>query len=1171
MQRPVYTYESGNVLEEYGAVSFGETLEATLKYQYSPLYDTIFNAFDGDATLDPDFDFAGAVKGREGMARYLIGAKNQEHFDYLLGNVEKNMENRQVLQRSTILQSLGAGLLDPMNIAFPIPILRSVGGLVKGTMTAGQAFKAGAVGGATVGIASEAMRAPFDPLATKGEVAANIAMNTVGGGVLGTIPSVARAIGRNVQTSAKVADRNLEVMMTRGTALRDEVDGVKLDYDIELDERSIGVEFKKDTVFIDKSLVKEQFYKKPWTKPEVEGAKPLAQGDIPSEVEYASFLIHREIARKGGAPTDKKKLVAWIDGTNKEALQKMTSGYGEVKTLVTDNPLYNMIGSPLKRTRNSEIIPEFYKMRHARIAENNAVTLERHVEGLGVESMETSLNQYKNQANQLVIDLEDLQVMEATGDSQAPDIFGTRDDLITRAVAGTRSSNEEFEAMLKLRAEIANPAFNRTLTDYEKKYVGRINSYYDDMLAKAKDVDFLTDVINIPSEIKNLKEFINKFEKSLADGSLDPNSRAGTLAQARININKKELAKLEGMPKFKQKQNYLNRVPRSQELANDNALYERFVQVIMKYQKGEKTVWDDAAGKWVEVSPRERAEQIADAYAHPQDFDPSTMGRPAGPRFFQERTLGDIPDYELIDFIHTDPSIVHDYARKVGLAIEYRKSFGDQTFDEFLEEFEIDAVQRGLSDDDISAYKRDITADFDALRGLSISDPSKLTTRIANFLRNVAQVTYLGKAAEATFGDLHGVIGQHGARELLTAFNNPATRATKNLIKEENRELVEALNLIKNDTANKVVIENTRMGEVYREEKIMNALVQRFHNLPLFGSFLGPMTKLWRGLDGVLRHHRIIKHAIEMRDGTIDPKDKIFLGRMGITEEIAKDIANIKMANGESPFQGKATGDGSLYFANIAEWPTHNKKSRELKRAFVNALETGIHNTVVIASLADKPIIVRGAAYVPYKPFMGKLGFEPDARVSFGGKKVVKISDGTLTAPFVFMSFGLGALPRITARLADPFQKHRMTQVLSAAMLGFLVLRIRKSDWWFENNDMQDIVARSFDYAGIAGIYGDIFYTSLEMLAGAGVLDEETMLIKPKYYNIDGSDALTAPLGAPAGMVHGWIKAANKFVNGETDEATREFARNFIKILNTPVQYDFADLAEDVGLIEEYR
>lgn len=542
MQRPVYTYESGNVLEEYGAVSFGETLEATLKYQYSPLYDTIFNAFDGDATLDPDFDFARAVKGREGMARYLIGAKNQEHFDYLLGNVEKNMENRQVLQRSTILQSLGAGLLDPMNIAFPIPILRSVGGLVKGTMTAGQAFKAGAVGGATVGIASEAMRAPFDPLATKGEVAANIAMNTVGGGVLGTIPSVARAIGRNVQTSAKVADRNLEVMMTRGTALRGEVDGVKLDYDIELDERSIGVEFKKDTVFIDKSLVKEQFYKKPWTKPEVEGAKPLAQGDIPSEVEYASFLIHREIARKGGAPTDKKKLVAWIDGTNKEALQKMTSGYGEVKTLVTDNPLYNMIGSPLKRTRNSDKIPEFYKMRHARIAENNAVTLERHVEGLGVESMETSLNQYKNQANQLVIDLEDLQVMEATGDSQAPDIFGTRDDLITRAVAGTRSSNEEFEAMLKLRAEIANPAFNRTLTDYEKKYVGRINSYYDDMLAKAKEADLLTDIINIPSEIKNLKEFINKFEKALADGSLDPNGRAGTLAQARINIKKKDLA-----------------------------------------------------------------------------------------------------------------------------------------------------------------------------------------------------------------------------------------------------------------------------------------------------------------------------------------------------------------------------------------------------------------------------------------------------------------------------------------------------------------------------------------------------------------------------------------------------------------------------------------------------
>ena len=594
-------------------------------------------------------------------------------------------------------------------------------------------------------------------------------------------------------------------------------------------------------------------------------------------------------------------------------------------------------------------------------------------------------------------------------------------------------------------------------------------------------------------------------------------------------------------------------------------MQEELIQLIIRYSPDENSsYWDDAVGDYVQLGARERAERIVDTIISTDSYDPSVSGK-LSTQFVNFRSLGDIPDYELLKFIHTDPSILHDYVRKMALSIEYRKFFGDQSFDEFLQQAEIDLTKAGYSNKAIRDYKRDMVADFDSLRGAIITDPARWTGRFANVLKNLTQATYLGRAAQATMGDFHGIIGQHGLRPWFDLITSPIDRATAQLSRKENAEYVEALGYTQTGMNNRITSDNTRLGELYREEKLINSIMQRYHSLPFVGSFLTPMTKMWRSMDGMLRSSRIIKHSIEWRDGKIDPKDIAFLARMGIDEDAAKNIANIKNDAGETPY----SKPNSLFFANVSEWSGRTAKDRAAKQSFINALETGIHNTVVIASNADKPIIVRGAAYVKYRKWMKPLGLEPDPRVSVGDEKVVKVSDGALALPFVFMSFGLGALPRVTARLADPTQRHRMVQVMSAVALGYGVLKMRKSDWWFENNSYQDILARSIDYAGLAGIYGDIAYTGLEMLAGAGVIDEKKSFIKPKYYGIDGYDALSAPFGAPVGLLHGYGKSISNFVNGEVDEGVRELARNTPNFLTIPWQYDLADLSEDIGIINE--
>lgn len=1161
MKRPVYTADFGNSQTSNTPASFVETLQAQLGYQYAPIADFAHELIDfADAPRDPDFDFAQAVKGHEEYAEHLVGARNQEHFDFKVNSIRRNMERRSVLGRSGIFNSLVAGLLDPLNLAFPVPIMKGIGGLVTGTMGVKQAFKAGAKGGAVVGGVSEAIRVPFDDLATPTEVAVNMAANTGLGGLVGAVPSVAR----NLVPSGNAAQRNFEVGTSRGTTLGDEVDGIKLNYEGKVNERGDGVELSKDGVNINYEQVVENFYKKPWTKAEVEGAKPLAQMDIPSPIEYMEFLVHREIARQSGRPQDPETLVKWIDKTNERALKQMTSGYGQKKTLLSDHPLFNMISTPLKRTRASDL-PDYYKKKHADLVENNAVTLDRNAEGLGVQSIETNTRKYETDLNNLIVELQDLQVQNASDLKEAPSVFGQRDEFLTKKMSGTNSFSEEFSDLIHLRAKMADPSFSRSLTDYEKKAIGKINKVYDDILEKAKAVGLMDGVENIPSLIKTTKDEIDLINKAYLQEAIEEGSNLDSLLQEQLRRLEKKKRLLDGLPEFKQKQNYLSRLYRSKEIAANPQMQEELIQLIIRYSPDENSsYWDDAVGDYVQLGARERAERIVDTIISTESYDPSVSGK-LSTQFVNFRSLGDIPDYELLKFIHTDPSILNDYVRKMALSIEYRKFFGNQSFDEFLQQAEIDLTKAGYSNKAIRDYKRDMVADFDSLRGAIITDPARWTGRFANVLKNLTQATYLGRAAQATMGDFHGIIGQHGLRPWFDLITSPIDRATAQLSRKENAEYVEALGYTQTGMNNRITSDNTRLGEMYREEKLINSIMQRYHSLPVVGSFLTPMTKMWRSMDGMLRSSRIIKHSIEWRDGKIDPKDIAFLARMGIDEDTAKNIANIKNDAGETPY----SKPNSLFFANVSEWSGRTAKDRAAKQSFINALETGIHNTVVIASNADKPIIVRGAAYVKYRKWMKPLGLEPDPRVSVGDEKVVKISDGALALPFVFMSFGLGALPRVTARLADPTQRHRAIQAMSAVALGYGVLKMRRSDWWFENNSPQDILARSVDYAGLAGIYGDIAYTSLEMLAGAGVIDEKKSFIKPKYYGIDGYDAVSAPFGAPAGLLHGYGKTISNFVNGDVDEGVRELAKNTPNLLTIPWQYDLADLSEDIGIINE--
>ena len=159
-------------------VSFGETLSSSLGYTYSPIIDFISNTIKfGEEDRDQNYNPFDDMKGFEGYEDTLKDAVNEEHMNVLKQQLRENIARRNVLANASIGKQIVAGIFDPLNlVALPF------GGIGKTVLTS-----AGRTG-ASVGVFSagvEAIRFPFDPLATPDEVAGNIAIATIGGAILG--------------------------------------------------------------------------------------------------------------------------------------------------------------------------------------------------------------------------------------------------------------------------------------------------------------------------------------------------------------------------------------------------------------------------------------------------------------------------------------------------------------------------------------------------------------------------------------------------------------------------------------------------------------------------------------------------------------------------------------------------------------------------------------------------------------------------------------------------------------------------------------------------------------------------------------------------------------------------------------------------------------------------
>ena len=189
---------------------------------------------------------------------------------------------------------------------------------------------------------------------------------------------------------------------------------------------------------------------------------------------------------------------------------------------------------------------------------------------------------------------------------------------------------------------------------------------------------------------------------------------------------------------------------------------------------------------------------------------------------------------------------------------------------------------------------------------------------------------------------------------------------------------------------------------------------------------------------------------------------------------------------------------------------------------------------------ADKPIIVDGVAYIPMS-VASKFNM-PEHKVVKG---YARIESGLLGLPFQFYSYSLGALNKITMSALQGQMKNRALGLLLSLGLGMLAVKIKTPDWAFSEMDWDDWFVRGFDQSGIAALYSDFFYTSLQTSLAMGAPNITGGIIKPKFPSNDAYGASIGLGGAGPSIAYDYGSALKELlIDGEYSEGAKNLFRS---------------------------
>ena len=214
--------------------------------------------------------------------------------------------------------------------------------------------------------------------------------------------------------------------------------------------------------------------------------------------------------------------------------------------------------------------------------------------------------------------------------------------------------------------------------------------------------------------------------------------------------------------------------------------------------------------------------------------------------------------------------------------------------------------------------------------------------------------------------------------------------------------------------------------------------------------------------------------------------------------------------------------------------------AEETVAKFRTALNSGVLNTIMSGTPADKPIITDGVAYIPMS-VAKKFGMQEDSKI----RGYARIENGLMGLPFQFYSYTLANLNKTVAALATNQVKNRMIGISTSLGLAYLSLSLRTPDFVWEEMSAQDKFARSFDMSGVMALYSDLFYTAMHTSLALGGPNITGGILAAKFPQEPSAlDAVTGLAGAGPSWAADVGSGMYQFASGEYGEGAKTIARN---------------------------
>jgi hypothetical protein len=228
----------------------------------------------------------------------------------------------------------------------------------------------------------------------------------------------------------------------------------------------------------------------------------------------------------------------------------------------------------------------------------------------------------------------------------------------------------------------------------------------------------------------------------------------------------------------------------------------------------------------------------------------------------------------------------------------------------------------------------------------------------------------------------------------------------------------------------------------------------------------------------------------------------------------------------------------------LEEYKRQSIIQQETVDTFRSAMNSGVLNTILMATPADRPIINDGVVFVPYH-IAKNFGYKEDKTV----KGYARIENGLLALPFQFYSYTFANVNKMVGAMAHGQLKNRAIGLTTMLGLGYLSVKLRYSlsgaEFAWDDMSAQDRIARAWDASGITALYSDLFYQSMHTSLALGGPNISNGILAPKFPQQPNTmDAITNIAGAGPSIATDISRGVVDFASGNYGEGAKQVVRN---------------------------